>query len=78
MKKCTQVEINQADCMKQLKHINLNIHKIYLEKTLNSHKLSILPPLEEDEEDFSDDLEPLVTNIPMKETVDFIMDQIYV
>ena len=78
MKKCTQVEINQADCMKHLKHINLNIHKIYLEKTLNSHKLSILPPLEKDEEDFSDDLEPLVTNIPMKETVDFIMDQIYV
>ena len=34
-------------------------------------------PLSEDEEDVSCDVETLFTNIPIKETIDFICDEIY-
>ena len=37
-----------------------------------------LPPLEEDERDVSHDVETLFTNILVKETIDFIIDQTYV
>ena len=39
--------------------------------------LSNLPPLSEDEEDVSYDVESLFTNIPIKETIDYIIEQIY-
>ena len=39
--------------------------------------LSNLPPLSEDEEDVSYDVEFLFTNIPIKETIDYIIEQIY-
>ena len=39
--------------------------------------LSNLPPLIEDEEDVSYDVESLFTNIPIKETIDYIIEQIY-
>ena len=37
-----------------------------------------LPPLKEDEEDVSYDIESLFTNIPINDTIDYILDQIYV
>ena len=37
-----------------------------------------LPPLEEDEQDVSHDVETLFTNMLVKETIDFIVDQTYV
>ena len=37
-----------------------------------------LPPLKEDEEDVSYDIESLFTNIPINGTIDYILDQIYV
>ena len=37
-----------------------------------------LPPLEDEEEDVSYDVESLFTNIPIEETVNYILDQIYV
>ena len=37
-----------------------------------------LPPLKEDKEDVSYDLESLFTNIPINGTIDYILDQIYV
>ena len=36
-----------------------------------------IPPLQEDEEDVSYDLESLFTNIPINETIDYVLDQIY-
>ena len=36
-----------------------------------------IPPLQEDEEDVSYDVESLFTNIPINETIDYILDQIY-
>ena len=36
-----------------------------------------IPPLQEDEEDLSYDVESLFTNIPINETIDYILDQIY-
>ena len=35
-------------------------------------------PISEDEEDTSDDVESLFTNIPFKATIDFICEEIYV
>ena len=35
-------------------------------------------PISEDEEDVSYDVESLFTNVPMKETIDFICEEIYV
>ena len=35
-------------------------------------------PLSEDEEDVSCDVESVFTNIPIKDTVDFICEEIYV
>ena len=37
-----------------------------------------LPPLKEDEEDASHDIESLFTHIPINDTIDYILDQIYV
>ena len=37
-----------------------------------------LPPLKEDEGDVSYDIESLFTNIPINDTIDYILDQIYV
>ena len=37
-----------------------------------------LPPLQEDEEDVSYDIESLFTNIPINDTIDYILEQIYV
>ena len=40
--------------------------------------LKDLPPLKDDEEYVSYDVESLFTNIPLKETIDYILEQIYV
>ena len=40
--------------------------------------LSSIPPLQDDEEDVSYDLESLFTNIPLQETINYIIEQIYV
>ena len=37
-----------------------------------------LPPLKEDKENVSYDIESLFTNIPVNDTIDYILDQIYV
>ena len=39
--------------------------------------LSNLPPLLYDEEDVTFDVESLFTNIPIKDTVEYIVEQIY-
>ena len=36
-----------------------------------------IPPLQEDEEDVSYYMESLSTNIPIDETIDYVLDQIY-
>ena len=36
-----------------------------------------IPPLQEDEEDVSYYMETLSTNIPINETIDYVLDQIY-
>ena len=41
-----------------------------------SADIKIIPPLQEDEEDVYD-VESLFTNIPINETIDYILDQIY-
>ena len=43
----------------------------------SSQELSTLPPLEEGEKDILYNVESLFTNIPIKETIDYIIDQIY-
>ena len=43
-----------------------------------SKNIRDFPPLENVEEDVSYDVESLFTNIPVKETVNYILDQIYV
>ena len=40
--------------------------------------LKDFPPLKDDEEYVSYDVESLFTNIPLKETIDYILEQIYV
>ena len=40
--------------------------------------LSSIPPLQDDEEDVSYDVESLFTNIPIEETINYITEQIYV
>ena len=40
--------------------------------------LSSIPPLQDDEEDVSYDVESLLTNIPIQETINYINEQIYV
>ena len=40
--------------------------------------LSSIPPLQEDEEDVSFAVESLFTNIPTQETINYIIEQIYV
>ena len=40
--------------------------------------LSSFPPLQDDEEDVSYDVESLFTNIPIQETINYIIEQIYV
>ena len=44
----------------------------------SSQELSTLPPLEEGEKDILYNVESLFTNIPIKETIDYIIDQMYV
>ena len=39
--------------------------------------LSSIPPLYDDEEDTSDDVESLFTNIPIEETINYVIEQIY-
>ena len=43
-----------------------------------SKKITDFPPLENEEQDVSYDVESLFNNMPLKETVDYILDQIYV
>ena len=43
---------------------------------LFSKKIRDFPPLENEEEDVSYDVESLFTNIPLKETVNYILDHI--
>ena len=40
--------------------------------------LSSIPPLQDDEGDVSYDVESLFTNIPIEETINYIIEQIYV
>ena len=40
--------------------------------------LSSIPPLQDDEEDVSYDVESLFTNIPIQETIDYIIKEIYI
>ena len=40
--------------------------------------LSSIPPLQDDEEDVSYDVESIFTNIPIQETINYIIEQIYV
>ena len=40
--------------------------------------LSLIPPLQDDEEDVSYDVESLFTNIPIQETINYITEQVYV
>ena len=40
--------------------------------------LSSIPPLQDDEEDVSYDVEPLFINIPIQETINYIIEQLYV
>ena len=40
--------------------------------------LSSIPPLQDDEEDVSYDVESLFTNIPIQETINYIIEPIYV
>ena len=42
-----------------------------------SKKFTDFPPIENEEEDVSYDVESLFSNIPLKETVNYILDQIY-
>ena len=45
--------------------------------TQSSTDIKNIPPLQEDEEDFSYYMESLSTNIPINETIDYVLDQIY-
>ena len=54
----------------------MNIVSSILYNSLNF--LKDLPPLKDDEEYVSYDVEYLFTNIPLKETIDYILEQIYV
>ena len=40
--------------------------------------LSSIPPLQDDEEDVSYDVQSLFINIPLKETINYITEEIYV
>ena len=40
--------------------------------------LSSIPPLQDDEEDVSYDVESLFINIPIQETINYIIEQLYV
>ena len=40
--------------------------------------LSSIPPLQDDEEDVSYDVQSLFINIPIKETINYITEEIYV
>ena len=43
-----------------------------------SNMLSSIPPLQDNEEDVSYDVESLSTNIPIEETINYITEQIYI
>ena len=57
-----------------LKHLCVNEYNI--KDTLQL--LKDLPPLKDDEEYVSYNVESLFTNNPLKETIDYILEQIYV
>ena len=40
--------------------------------------LSLIPPLQDDEQDLSCDVESLFTNIPIEATINYMIDQVYV
>ena len=40
--------------------------------------LSLIPPLQDDEEDLLNDVESLFTNISIEETINYIIEQIYI
>ena len=55
------------------------INKYNIKVTLQfSQLLKNLLPLKDDEEYFSYDVESLITNITLKETIDYLLEQIYV
>ena len=62
---------------KYLKALCKNEFTIEDNQTFSS-KIRDLPPLEDEEEDVSYDVESLFTNIPIEETVNYILDQIYI
>lgn len=61
-----------ANYLKQLCKNEYTINESFFQEVTN------WPSLEDDEEDTSYDVESLFTNIPIKETIDNIIDQIYV
>lgn len=62
-----------SDCLKPLCK---NEHTINNTQSF-SQKFSTIPPFGKDEEDVSYDVKPLFPNIAVKETIDYIIDQIY-
>ena len=58
-------------------NLPLIIHK-NLQEIHTPSMLSSIPPLEDDEEDVSYDVKSLTTNIPIEETINYIIEQIYV
>ena len=55
----------------------ISIHLFFFLIPTNS-MVSSIPLLQADEEDVSYDVESLITNIPIEETINFITEQIYV
>ena len=56
----------------------LTQNKYVINNTLDFPDIIKNAPLQEDQEDVSYDVESLFTNIPVRETIDFILDEIYV
>ena len=62
--------------MKFLRPLSRNEYTIDDTRIFSKH-IKDLPPLQEDEEDVSYDVESSFTNIPINETIEYILDQIY-
>ena len=74
-------KFDSADNIKLTKTLCDNEYTIkdnYLTKLLITKLIKELPPLKEDEADVSYDIESLFTNIPINDTICYIIDQIYV
>ena len=56
----------------------LSKNEYVINNTLDFPEIIKSVPLQDDEEDVSYDVESLFTNIPVKETIEFILDEIYV